>query len=238
MLGIDFAGCSLYDNKYERKLLMNLRHKEIPGMNRLNLLDLLLLPKAYYKKIGDRKSTVYLGAVFVGAVDLVFPYLYENYSRLYGNQSGNSLWANVLLSMALITLLGLVDVFFFSLPVYDLFKRFKNPKVPAGASNLVKVMKVYISSHLIIMPISILIYLGVKSLGTEVPVGLAYLSVLLLDFVVPVWFSATITRGMNVLYGLDQRYRLFIFMLVYIWNFLLGFALTYMIQNWIMNLFR
>jgi len=79
------------------------------------LLDVLLFPKDLYKRITDKKPGLYGGIIFVGLVDIVFV-LFINYNKLFVDKTQGDLIFNIILSIIFIFGLGIIDVFFFSIP--------------------------------------------------------------------------------------------------------------------------
>ncbi|HHW48190.1 MAG TPA: hypothetical protein GXX14_06190 [Clostridiaceae bacterium] len=201
----------------------------------MKLLDILLLPKNFYKKLNDKRSTLYLGIVFVGIADLVFNFL-DNYSAVFGGKAGNAIYRNIMLSVVFIVILGAVDILFFSKPLFDLFKKFKKEtRETETGTKLIKLMKIYISAHFVLVPLEILIYIAAKNINS-----LNYNVVLIaafVEFILPVLFSAAISRGINVIYNFQPLFKRLVFIVVFIWTYALGFALSFVIDNWIMKLF-
>jgi len=202
----------------------------------MKLLDVLLFPSALYQKVTDRKSTLFFGVLFVGAVDMLFT-LIEKYPVLFAGKAQGVLTYNVLLAAACIIVLGVADVFFLCLPLFDLFKLFKKEEgYEAQGNMLVKLMKIYILAHFIIVPVEILIYIAARSVD-GLNTGLVYF-IVLLDVALPFWFGAAITRGINSIYKFQPLFRRLVFIVVLIWSYLLGKVLFFVINNWLINLFR
>jgi len=204
----------------------------------MKLLDIFLLPRRLYQNLTGRKLTLYLGILFVGLADLALPNLRENYIKLFSNKTLDVLVYNVILTVLFVVIIGLVDVIFFSVPLFDLFKVFRKEKEASEAGDLrIKLMKIYILAHVIIVPINIILYFAFPNINVNssnpLVVLLAYISLLVM-----VWFSAIISRGINSIYSFQPVFRRLVFLTVFLWNFVLGPVLEYIIDSWIMPLFR
>lgn len=203
----------------------------------MNISDLLLLPKKLYEKFTGRRYTLVLGIVLVGIADMVFT-LYENYDRLLRGKAPTILYFNITLAVVVTILIGFIDVLFFSLPLFDLFKRFKREK-PVGndGEQLVKFMKVYICANLLVIPLNTLFYF---MFGSSVMTAgffgaiLAYLYV----FLLPLWISAAVSRGANVIYGFVAPLRRMVFLAAFIWSSILSLVIGYIVDTWLMLLFK
>jgi hypothetical protein len=55
-------------------------------MERLKLLDIILLPKRFYEGISGRLWTLYIGVILVGINDL-FVTIYANFDKLFSGKS-------------------------------------------------------------------------------------------------------------------------------------------------------
>jgi hypothetical protein len=227
------------------------------------LLDILLFPKELYKRITDKKPSLYAGIIFIGLIDLSF-ILYRNFDELFINKVHGDLIFNIFLSIIVVAAIGIIDVMFFTLPMFDLFKRFKKNKnlsskfssssnkdilglknVKLKGQNiedknlLIRLMKVYIITHFLILPAEIAIIMIYKNLINDVNIvtWVIYISAII-DLAIPIWFGSAITRGTNVLYTFNPIFKRLVFLIVFVWNHLLSYALSYMIDKWILILFR
>lgn len=203
------------------------------------LLEILLLPREVFAKITDKKPMLYIGIVLVGCIDFIFPYLVENYQKFFVNRPFQLVYYNISLAVVFILLLGLVDLMFFSLPLFDLFKVFKKEgEAVYGNGTLIKLMKVYIVAHLPVIPVDILVYALLRGAGGIDNTGIAILLYAYI-LIVPLWFSAIISRGINVLYDFQPVFKRLVILAVYSWTYLLGtVAFPFMINNWILGLFK
>ncbi|MCX7749623.1 MAG: hypothetical protein N2645_22435 [Clostridia bacterium] len=195
-------------------------------MNKKKLMDIFLFPKELYRRINADKTTLYLGILFIGIIDVILynlPYFVTNFSNIFVFRPIGSLIFNISLLILSVIVIGILDVLFFSTPVFDLFKKmFKKDDTLMNNILFIRTAKVYITAHFLIVPISIIFYFILLSgkVNRDI-IGLIE------AFVIPIWFSAAITRGVRVVLGISEQYRYLIFGLVYLWNFFLVMALQY-----------
>jgi len=203
------------------------------------LLDVLLFAKSLYKKIGNSRATLFLGALYVGIIDILFPLLAGKDFRIFTGKTRNALMENVALLIASIAVIGFADILFFSHPMYDLFKLFKRePGHTDDRGMLIRLMKTYVLAHVLITPVYVLIILVANFTGFANNPAAGYI-LALLDLVIFIWFCAAITRGINAIYSFTPLFKRLVFVPVYVWNFILSnIAFSYMINNWIMKLFK
>jgi len=102
---------------------------------------------------------------------------------------------------------------------------------------LIRLIKVYIVAHFLILPAEILIFYIYYNLNNEINTVFIYLAAII-DLLIPIWFSAAISRGVNVLYNFSPLFKRLAFLAILVWNHLLVYAFSYMIDNWILALFR
>lgn len=203
----------------------------------MKISDILLLPKKLYEKMTGKRHTLILGIILVGIADMVFT-LYENHTRLLTGKTAAVLYYNITLTIVLTILVGFIDVLFFSLPLFDLFKRFRREKaVPNEGEQLVKFMKVYICANLLVLPLNALFY---YIFGRETFVQSSYAGILAYAyiFIIPIWISATVSRGTNVIYTFPVPLKKMVFMASFIWSSVLSMVLGYMVDSWLMLLFK
>lgn len=89
------------------------------------LSDVLLYPKEFHGRLTDRKPSLYAGILFVGVVDLFLPDFVETCKVLFSGKTSNEVILNILLSVCVVLIFGIIDVVVFSLPLFDLFKYIK-----------------------------------------------------------------------------------------------------------------
>lgn len=201
-----------------------------------SFIDILLFPERIYKKITDSKPALYAGIIFIGAADLIFPYIVEAFTGLFTQKTLFVLILNIVLSMVFIILIGILDVAFFSLPLFDLFRLIKKRMGEKVPENLrIKLMKVYIMAHFVIVPVNIAIYYLLENLSLEDNMTMVNITFFVI-ICVYIWFSAIISRGINTIYGFGKELKRVVFLIVFLWSFLLGWALEYIINNLIIKI--
>ncbi|MCR4436446.1 MAG: hypothetical protein QHH06_11785 [Clostridiales bacterium] len=208
-------------------------------MNIKRILDVLLLPKTLYQKITDKRPSLFLGIILVGIMDMAFILTYnDSYRKFFWAKSQSTLYFNITFTACAALILGLVDILFFSLPLFDLFKFFKKEgESRDSGATLIKVMKIYILANFLILPANILSIVAEKTPG--VAANTALIGILaFLYIVVNVWLCAAVTRGINSIYNFQLFYRRMVFLFVYLWNFLLGSAFQYIILHWVLALYK
>jgi len=203
------------------------------------LLNILLFPESLYKKISDKKLTLYLGIIFIGIVDFGFV-IADNFKQFYRGDDQSKIIYNISLTIIFTLLLGIIDTLFFSIPLSDLFKRFKKnekSKLTDETGNFVKLIKVYMVTHILILPAEIATFIMYKNVVNDVNSWLLYVA-FFIDLIIPFWFSAAIARGINAIYDFKPIYKKLVFLATFVWNYLLGYAFSYIIFNWILKLFK
>lgn len=202
----------------------------------MKILDILLLPKSIYQKLTGKKAPLLMGVFFVGMVDIVFT-LADNYSEIFGGGSQRAVVYNILIVLISLIVLGIADVLFFSVPLFDLFKLFRKEKGSELQKNmLVKLAKVYVTAHIIIIPIEVIIYFVARNINS-INGGIVYLAVFL-NWVLPFWFSAAITRGINSIYNFQMLFKGLVFIVVLLWSYLTSNALYFIINHWVTIFFK
>jgi len=209
-------------------------------MNSDRLLDILLLPKQVYQKLTDKKIFLYGGIIFIGMADLAIP-LFERRMTIFGGKSSELLNYNIGIALVFILLLGFVDLMFFGLPMFDFIRILKNNGPLFTSVNLIRFAKTYITAHLIVIPFDILFYwiMYTEQTSKALPEVIIVIAVIYYFFLNPAWFSAIIARGTNVIFDIEQSKKPLVFAAIFTWNFILGeFALSYIIDHWVMWFFR
>ncbi len=203
-----------------------------------NFLDRLLLTKDFYRNITDKKPGLYIGIILVGMIDLLAPMI-DKFSRIFVGKTQTVLCYNIILTALFIILIGLVDVLFFSLPLFDLFKVFKKEvEVQSSSRLLVKIMKIQIVANLLVFIPSILVYILNKNVDIgEYPfIGEI---IFILSILIFIWYCAAISRGINSIYSFKPVYRMWVFNVVFLWAFILSnFSISYVIDNLMIGLFK
>jgi hypothetical protein len=200
--------------------------------------DMLLLPRGVYQRITDKRLTLYLGILFVGIVDVLFPLLTKE-DMFYGKPQ-STVTFNIILICIYAVVLGLVDVISFSYPMFDFMRLIKKKPADIDSGRLVsRVMKVYVTVHFIIIPFNLLFFFVVRNIKPETaPVMLLIILELISIVLIPLWFTAALYRGISTIFNLDPMLRRLVFIAIFAWNYLLGYALDYVRVNWMMTLFR
>ncbi|HPD01502.1 MAG TPA: hypothetical protein PLA01_09175 [Acetivibrio sp.] len=201
-------------------------------MSNNSLLDILLFPKSFYKKISDKLLTLYLGIILVGFIDMGFG-LYTDIPMYFWSKPPTTLMFNISLTLCFVVLAGLIDIVFFALPLFDIFKFFRvKEKIKNINGQLIKLMKIYVVSHFLVVPVNaFFLFLSNGPYGENGSVSI--ISFFVLTVVTPIWHCAIVTRGINAIYSFDDRLKNAVFPLVYVWTTLLGYALGFIINNWL-----
>ncbi|HHV97012.1 MAG TPA: hypothetical protein GXX37_11165 [Clostridiaceae bacterium] len=203
-------------------------------------LDIILLPESLYRKITGKKLTLILGILFVGILDIIFA-IVGNFKTYFNSEDLSKLIYNTALVILLVVIIGALDVIFFTVPMFDLFKRFKKGERSAVSNEsdlFVRLAKIYIIAHFLtlIPQIAILLYDNViRTLNLNS--WLLYVA-FFIDFIIPLWFSGAIGRGVNVIYRFRTIFGKLSYLILFIWNYVLSNALSYAITNWIIPLFK
>lgn len=202
------------------------------------LLNILLFPKELYKKLTNDKNLLLASIIIIGLIDTLLPNIAENSARLFKDKTGTTLGINILAFAALVVFIGLMDVLFMSLPLRDLFKIFKKEEDSPGDGSLIKIMKIYIMSHIIIIPVNMILnYTIFKNLSINSSAALIGFAIIY-DYTVMIWSTAIISRGINSIYNFQILYKKLVFPAVLLWGFLVGTVLGYVIDILEKVLFR
>ena len=202
------------------------------------LLNILLFPPKLFAGLNDKRLTLYAGILFIGIIDLFIPDFMGTYKLLFTGISSDSVSWNTLVAAGVVVLLGVVDTMFFSVPLYDLFKWLKKREDKPHNASSVKIMKVYIMSHFLIVPVNVLMHYSLFRGVTENSGALITNIYLVYFFIILVWSSAIVSRGINTLFSFNPILRRLTFIVVFTWNFLLGMVFELQILNWLLKLFR
>lgn len=205
-------------------------------LNFNKLMDFFLLKKDFYSKLNDKTLWLYIGIAFVGLRDVFFATITIGSNNVYfrNNLEFSFRTIGILILAALVV--GFVDVISFAYPAFDTIKHFKSRNesksmslVMVYSSQLTKVAKMYAMANVIITPLNLLCYFTSKmafSYNSEI---LVYIT-LVLDILAYFWFNGAITRGLCVLFKISNSIRGIVFVLVFIWNALLGQAIGYLLN--------
>lgn len=232
------------------------------------LLDILLYPASLYEKLNDKRGSLVAGIVLIGAIDLLLPDVSGFIKLHFADKPSNTVFINVILTVFIAVALGIIDVAFISIPLFDFFKFLKKKEVKlyaaiyrnaqdSGQENIpfelpqiktedlehkassIKVMKAYIMSHFLCIPVSLIldytVLRDVTTAGSPETMQYLGLAVFMLIFV---WSAAILTRGVNVLFRFNPMFRMLTFIVVFSWSFLFGMVFDMQIINWLLKLFR
>lgn len=234
------------------------------------LADIFAYPVRLYEKLTDKKVTLVLGIVLVGAIDLLLPNAANVFKVIFGGRSAGDIGFNAVMTAVVILVLGLIDVVFIGVPLFDIFKYLKkkeatmamqlvdqgdlrksddeedeNPLLRLKRSitaehnaSAIKVMKVYIMSHFLIVPVHTLFYYTLtRGITTESAPWLQNLSLAIFMGIL-IWSAGIMSRGINVLFRFNPLYRRLTFIIVFTWNYIFMMVFNIQIVNWLLKLFR
>lgn len=230
-------------------------------MNRLKdkLLDILLYPAKLYEKITDGRTSLFAGIVLIGAIDLLLPDAAVFFKAIFSGKPANTIYINAVLTVLVIVLLGIIDVTFVSIPLFDFFNFLKKKEglinlqqingsemgkdqvfrhTPAHTASRIKIMKVYILSHFVIIPVTLILhYAFLRNITDASPLWVQYLTVVIFISIY-IWSAAIMTRGINTLFRFNPIFARLTFIIVFSWNYLFAMVFDMQIMNWMYMLFR
>jgi hypothetical protein len=200
--------------------------------------DRILLTTDFYRKLTDDRIGLYFGILLVGIIDMIIPVI-KKFKELFIGRPNDILFNNIALVIISVIVIGLVDVLFFSIPLFDFFKRFKSEEeVQSGGKQLIKIMKILVIANLLVFIPHFAVYLAYESINQyNHPLLVEILSIL--SIVIFIWYCAAITRGINSIYSFKPMFSKMLFMVVFFWNFILSnLSISYVIDNLIMEWFK
>jgi len=206
--------------------------------SREKLIDRLLPSTQTYKDMNAKRPTLYLGILLIGLIDILGFAPKTVIPAIFAGKAPDVIIRNIILFIVFVIVLGVLDTVFFSLPLLDFFSMLgekKGEPHPAGLN--VRFMKVYALAHVVTLPANIIVWLAIEYLGEGIG-SLQAFFLWLVNIAIIIWFTAVITRGVNVFLKLKDMHRWVVFPAVVLWSMLLSFALTYVTDNWVMVLFR
>ncbi len=206
-------------------------------MERLKILDIILLPKRFYEGISSRLWTLYIGIILVGINDL-FVTFYANFDKLFSGKSVSVILQNAGISLISIIIIGTVDIICFSKPLSDIFRRLGTAEpATSGNSATIKIMKAYVVANVLMLVINIVLLLGsMGAVDSSSAVTAAADSSDFLSTLAILWICAIVTRGAGIIHKMESRNKLTAFILIYIWSLLLGEALRWIYINIILKM--
>jgi len=219
------------------------------------LLDILLLPVRLHDGLTDRRATLIAGIVVVGAIDFLgtdVKYTMALTRELFFGKLVPDIVYNASMAVLVLLVLGLVDVICTCVPLFDISRYFKrkeaqfiaNTGIKAGEQEppvrptAARVMKVYILSHFLIVPVSMILnyVFSLDFIDKSSPIVQNLL--LVVYMLIMVWGAAVLTRGINAIFRFNVLFRRFIFLVVFTWQFIFGMVFDILIIDWLMQLFR
>lgn len=218
------------------------------------LLNVLLFPVKLYEKLTDNKITLCLGILLIGAVDLFLPNAGEVYKQLFTGKPAADVNFNIFITALLILVFGVVDVVFVGVPLHDFFhflKRKEKEAYEKGDSQVkeleskgssiasrIKIMKVYILSHFLIIPVSTLAYYLFFRHLTENSSAWALNMYLGFFMVVFIWSAAIMTRGSNALFRFSPAFSRLTYIFAFAWGYIFNMVFDLQIMDWLLKLYR
>ncbi len=206
-------------------------------MERLKLLDIILLPKRFYEGISSRLWTLYIGIILVGINDL-FVTLYVSFDKLFSGKSVSVILQNAGISLISIIIIGAIDVICFAKPLSDIFKRLGTTEAGASGRGItIKLMKAYVVANVLMLIINLVLLLGsLGAVDNSSAVTASADSSDLLSTLAILWICAIVTRAAGIIHKMESRNKLTAFILIYIWSLLLGEALRWIFLNVILKM--
>ena len=214
------------------------------------LLDILAFPKKSYENLSDNKKTLFAGIVLVGAIDLLLPDVVYIFKTLFSGKQTADIAYNAVMMVVLLLFLGFIDVLFIAIPLFDVFRMIKGKEMSIGKNSelkietaedlkpsYIKVMKIYIMAHFIIVPFNTAFYFAVSGNIDSGPAWMVNLA-LMFFMITNIWFSAIMARGINTIFRFSILFNRLSFIIIFTWNFLFGMVFEEMIVKWLMQLFR
>lgn len=202
-------------------------------------LDFILYPKRFYEKLTDSTKGLFWCISLIGLIDILLFSIGYNLFLHFSGRSTTDCLINAFILIASIIIIGFMDVLFVALPLSDLFHRFSpNKDLLKKQSGRILFIKVYISSHLIIAPISAIIDVLFKDISTTSST-LILLIYTLLESGIMVWSSALLTRGTKVIFGFSDKANQTVFLALFFWsNIIVGRVLFFILNTGITGLLR
>lgn len=207
-------------------------------MDRDKFFDRILLTKDFYRRLTDGRMALYFGILLVGIIDMLIPVI-EKFDKLFIGRPNDILFNNIALVVISVIGIGLIDVLFFSIPLFDFFKRFKSEEeVQSGSKQLIKIMKIQIIANLLVIIPYFAIYFVSEGIDPDRHPLLVEI-ILILSILISIWYCAAITRGINSIYSFKPLFSKVVFIFVFFWYFILSnFSIPYVVNNLIMEWFK
>lgn len=213
------------------------------------LIDIFAFPVRFFEKLTDNKITLALGIMLVGAIDLLLPDVANTFKVIFFDRSAGDVRFNAVMTVVVILALGIIDVVFVGVPLFDIFKYLKKKETamaaelsdqinPGHTASSIKIMKVYIMSHFVIVPVSTLLYYVLTRDITADSAPWLINLYMVIFMGISLWSAGVISRGINVLFRFNLLFRRLTIIIVFIWNFIFSTVFSTQIMNWMLKLFR
>lgn len=177
-----------------------------------------MLPEQVFEKLSLHVGTfVYIGILMVGVYNFVFPGR-DVFSGNFAGRVAAESPAKILLVLVISAVVGLINVYIFCKPMHAFLvnRRYADVRDPVQA--VIKLVKVYIYSHVPIVFISLVIrYLMVFNIYRN-DVNIRFL----VGVILPLWFSYIISRGCNIVYKIKGKNAAATFIAVFVWFYLVS----------------
>lgn len=204
------------------------------------LLDFILYPKKFYERLNDKSKHLIWGVILVGFIDILLFSIDYDLFRHFTDRPLKDFILNILIILASIIVLGILDVFFVSIPLSDIFYNFcsKKDMLKKNSARIV-FMKIYICSHFIIAPASAIVDVLFKDMSRG-DSTLYLLAFVIIQTAIMFWSSALLTRGTKILYGYTtKQFDPILFMVIFAWsNIVVGRVLYFIASTGLPGLLR
>jgi hypothetical protein len=194
-------------------------------MRPFTLLDILILPRWFYRKISDKLLTVLIGTLIIGFADLLF-YILSSWNIIFHRKSEVVLIYDAIILILIIIFSGLIKLVLFSIPLYDLLKRYRlEIDFFDGSNKLIKLMKIYIVAHVLLIILELILYYFIATNIIFISKAMKpYFVLIFTTVIIPIWFSGIITRGIKTVFLLKEKFNNLVFVIVFSWNFMIIIA--------------
>lgn len=217
--------------------------------------------EGFYARIrGNIDFFIISGILLVGITDLFYIFFDKKIYAYFTEGPAIKIADLAILLMAAIVI-GIVDIIFFALPMSDFFNFLSRKLVEMGVIkaqinkssnnesifekrdekliliNRVRFARIYIFIHLFALPYNIIIYF-VNRMVNENSSSYILLLLAFIDIFLLIWFLSVIAKGARVVYNIPQEASLICFIVIFGWQYLLSYAISYMTNNWIFQILQ
>ncbi|MCX7843417.1 MAG: hypothetical protein N2489_10180 [Clostridia bacterium] len=204
----------------------------------MNPLDMLLLPKSTYNKLTNNRFVLYTGIILVGIRDIGL-FLWEKLPGYFAGKPQEVVLSNGGILLAAVLIMGIMDVLFFSYPLYDLLSFIKKRREgDTHSATAVKVMKVYILANLIVTPLDVAALSIASHFGNNLTDSPYLIIVQVLSILAVIMYYGIITRGVSVLFNHTGLYTLLILITVILYSDLLSYIFRFLDNKVLITLLR